>query len=249
MLAKTYGTQNVNGWMISEKLDGVRAIWNGSELVSRNGKRFAAPKWFTDALPTNTTLDGELFMGRGMFQKTVGAVRKKSPVDTEWKRITYHVFDAPEVNGGFTDRLASCEKALSECSVAKVVPHVFCEGIEHLKRFASDLTAKGAEGVMLRHPRSPYERKRSSFLMKYKHTDSAEAEVIGYEGGKGKYAGLVGALVCKWKSITFNVGSGLTDIIRYDPPEIGAKVTFSFNGLTDNMVPRFPVFVCARDYE
>lgn len=249
MLAKTYKDQSVSGWLLSEKLDGVRAIWTGSKLVSRNGNVFDAPAWFTGQLPAGVVLDGELFAGRRMFQKTVGSVRKQTPIDDEWRALRYCVFDAPEAPGGFEKRLEVCRAAIIGSSVAELVEQVVCKGPHHLRQFAAELAAQGAEGVMLRKPGSAYEATRSANLLKYKHTDSDEAQVIGYQEGKGRHIGRLGALVCRWKEVVFNVGTGLSDLAREAPPAVGQKITFAFNGLTDDGVPRFPVFVCVRDYE
>ena len=249
MLAKPYENQPIAGWLISEKLDGVRALWNGRELVSRNGNPFVAPAWFLAQLPANVALDGELYIGRGKFQSTVGVVRKKAAVDAEWQDISFMVFDAPSAVGGFEQRLMAAEAALSGCAVAKVLPHAICRDKAQLDTTFANLVSLGAEGVMLRKPGSAYEPKRSACLLKYKPFESDEAVVIGHENGEGRLEGLIGALVCRWKDKVFNVGTGLSDALRAAPPAIGALVTFGFCGLTDGGTPRFPTFVAERNYE
>lgn len=249
MLAKPYGTQAVQGWLMSEKLDGVRAIWNGVQLISRNGNAFAAPEWFLAQLPKDMALDGELFIARGQFQKTAGIVRTKTPVDADWQQLTYQVFDAPLVAGRFETRLKAAADALTGCAVAAIVQQTVCNGARHLDEHYQSLLAVGAEGLMLRKPGSAYEQKRSAALLKYKPFESDEAVVIGHEDGAGRLAGLTGALVCRWKDKVFNVGAGLNDEQRFSPPTVGAAITFSFCGLTDGGVPRFPAFISARDYE
>jgi DNA ligase 1 len=69
MLAKNYEPlkHNPKGWVMSEKLDGVRCYWNGVSMFSRNGKIFYPPKWFKDQLPKNLALDGELWTKRDDF--------------------------------------------------------------------------------------------------------------------------------------------------------------------------------------
>ena len=249
MLAHTYVDQEINGWLMSEKLDGVRALWTGSELVSRHGNKFSAPGWFTRQLPDAVPLDGELFRGRGKFQATVGAVKKTTPVDAEWRKIRYCVFDAPGAEGGFEARLAFCVAALAGSVVAEVVPHRVCANAEDLNSYLSELCAQGAEGVMLRAPNSRYAPRRSQQMLKYKPAESAEAVVIGHESAAGNHTGTVGALTLRWKGIVFGVGSGLTDELRRVPPPIGSVITFGFCGLTDGGVPRFPTFISERDYE
>jgi DNA ligase-1 len=130
-----------------------------------------------------------------------------------------------------------------------MIEYEVCTGVSHLEKFYNSLIAQGAEGIMLRKPNSPYERKRSHNLLKLKPSYSDEAIVIGHETGEGRNKDRLGALVCTWQSITFNIGTGLTDSDRNNPPEIGSKVTFGFSSLTDAGIPRFPVFVAVRDYE
>ena len=59
LLLKVYKEQNITGWVMSEKLDGIRAYWNGKNLISRGGKLIYAPKWFTKNYPP-FSIDGEL---------------------------------------------------------------------------------------------------------------------------------------------------------------------------------------------
>ena len=248
MLAEKYKGQNVTGWLISEKLDGVRALWDGENLISRHGNIFAAPAWFKASLPA-IPLDGELYIGRQMFQTTVGIVRKKIPVDAEWRRIQYKVFDAPAHPGEFEKRINAARKALAGNTISQVVEQTICTSRSQLDAMFSDLTAQGAEGLMLRRPGSAYEQKRTESLLKYKPFDTDEASVIGYQEGEGRLSGLVGALVCLWKGKRFKVGSGLTDENRKNAPAIGAAITFCFQGVTDIGIPRSPVFVAERNYE
>jgi DNA ligase-1 len=248
MLAKGYEGQGVTGWLISEKLDGVRALWDGENLISRNGNVFAAPDWFKAALPA-MPLDGELYIDRQMFQTTVGIVRKKAPIDAEWRRLQYKVFDAPSHPGGFEQRLSAAHAALAGNAIAQVIEQTPCTGKAHLDALFASLVAQGAEGLMLRRPGSAYEQKRTDALLKYKPFDTAEARVIGHTDGEGRLAGMVGALICLWKGKQFQVGAGMNDATRQSAPGIGAAITFGFQGLTDGGIPRFPTFVAVRDYE
>lgn len=240
MLAMAYEGQNINGWLMSEKLDGVRAIWTGQELMSRNGNPFYAPDWFTRQLPAGVMLDGELFVGRGKFQATASVVKKKVPVDSEWQSIRYCVFDAPEVEGGFEVRLAFCASALTGCEIAEVVAHRVCVNHSDLESFFSELHAQGAEGVMLREPNSSYDKRRSASLLKFKKYESSEAVMIGQEAC---------ALVLKWNDVVFKVANGLNEQECICFPRIGSIISFGFCGLTDGGVPRFPTFLSERDYE
>ena len=78
MLAQNYDPEkhDPTGWLMSEKLDGVRCYWNGSTMYTRNGNPFFAPKWWKDKLP-KIAMDGELWTNRDDFQKIVSIVRKQ----------------------------------------------------------------------------------------------------------------------------------------------------------------------------
>ena len=253
MLAQSFSADkhDASGWHMSEKLDGLRAGWNGSQFYSRNGNVFNAPDWFCDAMPSHIELDGELFIGRGQFQNTVGRVKRKVPIDSEWRDIRYHVFDVlnkPELT--FEQRVQFLKDNI-DCngkhSSIRLVEHCVCDDNEHVAKALDDIVAADGEGLMLRQPGSFYEEKRSHTLLKVKKAYDAEARVIGHVQGKGRHSKRCGALTCQMASgKTFNLGSGLTDKDRDDPPPIGSIVTYRFTELTDGKKPRHPRFLRVR---
>ena len=250
LLAKKWtGREDPTCFWISEKLDGVRAIWDGSSFWSRTGKPFNAPQWFKDSLP-DVVLDGELFAGRGLFRDTISAVRRKVPRDSQWRNITYMVFDAPQAPGAFEARMRYLDKHVGGPH-AQVVPQLACGSPAELARIHRDLGRKGAEGLMLRRRGSRYEAKRSSTLFKLKDFHDSEARITGYQKGEGKHRGRLGAYHAALVAteVRFKVGTGLTDAHREDPLPIGAIITVRYQELTPDGVPRFPVFIAARDYE
>jgi len=245
MLAKQYDGSNPAGCWMSEKLDGVRALWDGSHLMSRNDNEFAAPDWFIKGLPNDVILDGELWEGRGLFQQTVGKVRTKYNAD--WTGITFMVFDVVKA-GTFEERMQSLGTFNLPPHV-KILQQIKCKGWNHLDEFERRILALDGEGVMLRKSGSLYEHKRSSSLMKVKRFQSQEVIVAGYETGKGRNQGIVGALLCQFRSKIIRVGTGLSDDLRQIPPGIGSRITISFFELTKNGLPRFPAYIACRDYE
>jgi DNA ligase 1 len=235
------------GWWMSEKLDGIRAYWDGEAFVSRLGNRFFAPDWFIEDLPADT-LDGELWVGRKMFQRTTSIVRSGA-AGQDWKAVSYVVFDAPNARGGFEARIAHAEKVLKKAGAphARALEHARCEGIDHLREELRRVESLGGEGLMLRKPGSTYEIGRSTSLLKVKTFHDAEARVIGHAPGAGKHKGKLGALVCELPGgATFNVGTGFSDQERAAPPAIGAVITFRYQELSDDGVPRFPTYVGER---
>ncbi|GAA5898178.1 uncharacterized protein JCM6883_000948 [Sporobolomyces salmoneus] len=258
------GKIDPKGWWVSEKLDGVRAYWDGqTTLWSRTGKALSAPQDFLAQLPRGRSLDGELYIGRNRFDETSGIVRSlHSP---RWDELKYMVFDAPFLsNSPFEDRLACLESLFPSLSLEDVekeqpdkkkvescvalVEHKVCQGMEELKKQLVEVQNLGGEGLMLRQPGSLYVGKRSRTLLKVKTFYDAEAKVVGYEAGKGKYEGMTGSLVCQMQDgkTTFSVGSGLTDERRQSPPAVGSIITYRFFELTKQGIPRFPTFVGER---
>ena len=251
LLAHKWENEDPTGWWMSEKLDGVRAWWDGTKFLSRLGNEFHAPQWFKDQLPKDVVLDGELFAGRGMFQKTVSAVRKLVPSDEEWQDIRFVVFDAPNSSGTFEERIAALRVLLPYNTDAPcyVLGQQICKNADHLRLFLEITEKGGGEGVMLREPGSLYEEGRSTTLLKVKTFFDDEAVVLKHVPGRGKHKGRLGALRVKWQGVEFKVGTGFSDDQRRNPPSIGSSVTFRYQELSKDGVPRFPSFVTARDYE
>ena len=252
LLAKKWNGQDPRDYHMSEKLDGVRAVWTGSQFISRNGKLFDVPQWYCDKMPAGKVLDGEFFLGQGKFNAVVGAVRtKKTNCDpTIWHNIRYCVFDAPEHTGTFEQRLAWLRHLEKARGGFDVVEHYEIPDNRTLNRFYRYVVSNGGEGVMLRLKKSMYERKRSSSLLKIKPECDQEATVVGYEPGTGKHEGRLGAYVCEFHNgVMFRLGVGISDSERENPAPVGSALTVRYQELTPAGKPRFPVLVGVRNYE
>jgi len=247
MLAESWnGESDVCGWFMSEKLDGLRALWTDGRFVSRNGITLPAPEWFKARMPHGETLDGELWCGRGQFQQCVSIVKNTRRGD-DWRYVQFMVFDAPRAAGGWEARMARACAALGASAVARAVGAIPCESAAHVREELRAVESKGGEGLMLRRPGSAYEPRRSRALLKVKSFRDEEAEVVGHEPGKGKHAGRLGALLCRTPDgRRFAVGTGLSDAQRAAPPASGSVVTYKYFELTADRIPRFPTFVGER---
>ena len=195
-----YKGQNVGGWLASEKLDGVRAYWDGRNLLSRNGKILAVPEGWSAHFPP-FALDGELYTSRGEFEKIQSIVMDKTPNEAAWSEVKVYVFDVPEAGGGLLERLSELEKFIAKNPQAgqnlKIIKQVKVKDNAEFEAFAKHIIAKGGEGAVVREPNVPYERKRSKNALKYKKFKDAECEVTAINAGAGKYAGLMGSVTCK----------------------------------------------------
>lgn len=157
------------GWWWSEKLDGVRAFWDGAGgLWSRSGLRFRPPAEWVAGLPLGVELDGELWGGRGTYQATKAAVQRKTPRPEEWAGIRLRPFDAPAAPGGFEERLRVAARAVVGSPVAEAVPHWPVRSRGHADQVYREVLAGGGEGIVYRRPGAPYEGGRSRFALKRK---------------------------------------------------------------------------------
>ncbi|MBN2816779.1 MAG: DNA ligase [Campylobacterales bacterium] len=242
-LLKTYKDQNISGWVMSEKLDGIRAYWDGEKLLSRSGKVIHAPKWFLQGYPP-FAVDGELWSGRGEFEKIISIVRDSLPSE-DWREIKHYIFEVPDVDGNLYERMEKLKPYVSDR--LKMVTQIEVKSKAHLAVFLKKVEAKGGEGVVVRDPNTPYIAKRTDKALKVKSFLDDECEVVGYTKGKGKYEGLIGALRCRLRNGTlFQIGSGFSNDEKTNPPAIGDIITFQYKELTKYKKPRFPIFLRVR---
>jgi DNA ligase-1 len=240
------------GFLVSEKLDGVRALWNGQRLHFRSGLPLSAPDWFTARLPQQA-LDGELWLARGQFERLSGAVRKARPLDAEWRQISYRVFDLPGP-GGFAERTARLQ-ALTQAlardhdgpALRAVDQHRLADRAA-LQAMLQSVLAAGGEGLVLHHADARWQPGRSTALLKLKPLHDAEAVVIGHAPGRGRHQGRLGALqVRSDEGIEFEIGTGLSDAERAAPPPLGTRISYRHRGRTAAGVPRFASYLRLRD--
>tara|TARA_B100000902_G_scaffold317507_1_gene309140 strand:- start:6966 stop:7994 length:1029 start_codon:yes stop_codon:yes gene_type:complete len=275
------------GWAASEKYDGIRCFWDGEKFISR-GSGLGKPKVFTYvpdffgmAFPPGVALDGELWIGRGEFQKTSrlstlkpGKTYTIEQIDDMWKTVKFKVFDIPSEEMPFEDRMQKLGEVIKICEMSwrneypdinlypiEITEHTKIESEDHLNKIYNELTSDGAEGVMIRAPGSPYETKRSKYLLKYKKQQDAECIVLEYIMGDGRLKGLLGSIKGeiiineKRTGIFTNIGTGFSDLqrqnyLKEDSPEyipIGSVVSFSYMEMTNDGVPRHPVYRGIRD--
>ena len=250
LLANVYRNQvDVTQYLVSEKLDGVRAVWDGRRLRFRSGKPIHAPAWFVEALPAQP-LDGELWIGRGSFERVSGIVRKETPIDAEWHQVRYMVFELPGAPGSFRQRVDQISQLVHQANVPWLqrIDQATVSDLNELQQWLATVLAAGGEGLMLHRADAVYETGRSDTLLKLKPWLDAEAEVIGHSAGKGRHTGRLGALQVRTpEGKTFLLGTGFSDAQRQNPPPIGARVTYRYRELTRTGLPRFASFLRVRE--
>lgn len=249
MLAKLWHIgQDPSGFLVSEKLDGVRALWDGHRLRFRSGRAIAAPEWFTASLP-NTPLDGELWLGRGRFDELSGMVRRQSPVDSEWHQLRYMIFDLPAEPGSFAWRSARLLSLVSEVNQPWLQPvdQQRLSGVVALHGRLTQIVGDGGEGLVLHRADALWLPGRSGSLFKLKPVPDEEARVVAHLPGKGRNQGRLGALLLEMPDgQRFALGTGFTDAQREAPPPVGALVSYRFRDRTPKGLPRFASFLRVR---
>ena len=250
LLANVLGEHiDPSAYLVSEKYDGVRAIWDGKTLRFRSGRTVNAPDWFIAKLPAEK-LDGELWLARGAFERLSGYVRKTLPQNDDWRQIKYMIFELPDGAGTFADRVTK----IQEIVVAAKWPQLVA--IEQFKvadrvsliRKLDEVVRDGGEGLMLHLADATYVTGRSDVLLKLKPLLDTEAKVVEHIPGKGKYLGRMGAMRVEMPGgRRFNIGTGFSDAVRKNPPAVDTMITYTYRGLTNKGTPRFASYLRIRE--
>ena len=247
--AKNYDNSKhtITNWYMSEKLDGIRAYWNGKELLSKNGNKIYTPNWFIKDFPP-FELDGELWTKRDDFENIQNIVLDTNP-SLKWEKITYNIFEVPNEKGNFDKRLEKIKSWLDKNpnKFIKIIPQLICKNENDLNIYLKELLDKKAEGIILKNPNLEYFTGRSENILKVKKFYDDEGLVIGLNySNNGEFKSLQLKLN---NGIIFNLGGGFSDIQRKNPPQIGDIVTFKYYDLTKNNKPKFASFLRIRKKE
>lgn len=248
MLPKVYAKKtDIAGWLVSEKLDGVRGYWDGKRLLSKHGITFHPPTAFLHNFP-HFALEGEIWGGRGTFERTVAVVRRQQP-DKGWITLKFAIFDVPEATGPVVRRLQKAKRwfAGHPSEHAFVIPQKTIKNKAELAEELRRVEKLGGEGLIVRRPDASYQTGRSDDILKVKSYLDMEAVVVTQLPGKGKNKGRLGSLLVELPDGTrFKIGAGFTDEQRKHPPPIGATITFKYYGFYKSGIPKFPSFLRIR---
>ena len=245
---KIYDKQKheIKDWFMSEKLDGIRAYWDGKDLYTKNGNKIYAPSWFLEKFP-KFELDGELWSKRDDFENIQNIVLDINP-SSKWKELTYNIFEVPNSKGDFEERLSIIKNYLNKNpnNYIKIIPQIICENQEHLESYLQELLNKKAEGIIIKNPNINYFAGRSEEVLKVKKFEDMEGEIIGHNYKDNKFKSLKVKIE---NNVIFNLGGGFSDNERLNPPKTGDIVTFKYYGFTKNAKPKFASFLRVRKKE
>lgn len=161
------------------------------------------------------------------------------------------VFDLPAHPGTFDERYAALQRIIARIDQPwlKRVEQIKVVDRAALQTMLKRVFARGGEGLMLHRGASLYRAARNDDLLKLKPYQDAEAKVVAHLPGKGKHAGMLGALEVESPGgLRFRLGSGFSDANRRDPPPLGSWVTYRYNGLNEKAgIPRFARYMRVRE--
>ncbi|MBR7798477.1 DNA ligase [Undibacterium fentianense] len=237
--------QDAGYYLMSEKLDGIRAFWDGNRLFFRSGREINVPSWFTQKFPS-TALDGELWLGRGQFERLSAAVRHQQANDAEWQTIQYCLFEAPFALGDFQHRVQNLNALVRRLQIPwlRVIQQEPIKSSSQVATKLKEVELQKGEGLVLHLATAEFQSGRSTAVYKLKPQHDAEAVVLAIQPGRGKYEGMMGALLLETPDgKRFKLGTGFDDHCRKNPPSVGSIVTYRYRDLTSNGLPKFASFV------
>lgn len=245
----------IDSFMVSEKFDGIRGIWDGENMFSKRGNILPIPHCFSQnlvhlGLKNGEFVEGELWIDYGAFEAISGLLNRKNIACEDFRSVKFLIFNAQLGNkSDFSQNLAEIKLRLDsakgkDLAQIQVIPQHKFRKIADLKDFFNAVVAKGGEGVIVRDSTTAY---------KLKAQNDAECKIIDFSRGKGRLSGKVGAIICesledKNSGIKggkiFRIGSGLSDEMRTNPPKIGTIITYKFSGISKNGIPKHTRFLC-----
>jgi len=237
--------------LCSTKYDGVRClvfvIKGGVTVTLRSGKNI-----YLNSLERamrgqpEGVYDGELVHGDGEQAgrtRISGQVNKvlKGTAD-EIENYTFCIFDYVSLHEwrtkisakSYAIRYNYLLKHLRESEHVTVASQTLLYSPEEVNAAFQRRLDEGYEGIMLRYPEDTYEWKRTPKLIKKKAIKECVLECVDEQLGTGKYAGMIGALICKGivdtKEVEVKVGSGLSDHDR-EGRYIGKRIEIEYNDI------------------
>lgn len=256
---------------VEKKWDGIRCILevtkDGVTFYTRRGRVIKYENLPMEWMKSFTNMkpgfyDGELIAGDGTPKtRTIisGKVNSGLTYPMDFTDVTFMVFDyltPEEFNSRVSKRALDKRRndiehldGVVKCSDARIVWTK-----EELQQYVSNAFKLGYEGIMAKDMYSYYQFRRDNSWAKFKETKTADLTIIGFTDGKGKYDGMIGALMCKGyvedKTVHVNV-SGLTDDERIPDKhfKIGDTIEVKYNsviidkntGEASLFLPRFSI--------
>ncbi len=253
------------------KIDGIRCICdvkNREEInfYSRDGKELQS--FLTDRIKADILTNYKLFKGNKLdgeiysnnFQQLMRIVQRKNvTMDSVYIRnsVKYKIFDLINISDKSLENRVMIMSDMSEELKSNCISFIKYFKVKKDYPLISAIARKyidlGAEGIIIKHPLSKYEPKRSNYWLKFKDKNTLDLKIIGmFEGEKGtQFENSLGGLILKYKNSELRCGSGFTEDERkefWDKKEelIGKTCEISYMEETKTGSLRHPVFETIR---
>ena len=251
-------------FIVQPKYDGIRCravpLDNGEYILlsSEENIIYSVPhinKSLTHSDLPRWEYDGELYCHGMSFENITSITSRTVNLHPQHEMMQFHIFDivneAPQHSR--LSSLISLKHKFEDSMYLHMSPFFIADNLEDIMRIYDKLIEMEYEGIIVRHCQAPYERKRSTLVMKFKPKKEDEYEIIGYQEEvsiEGTPKGTLGSLQCKsGDGNIFSVGTGFPDDLRYRLWQVrvslpGSRARIQYQHLTSGKkVPRFPVFV------
>ena len=179
----------------------------------------------------NVVYDGELVVeaddgsimdrkkGNGILNKAIkGTISQADAAKVRirvWDVIPYADFRNELCEIPYSERFEAVEAAVEAADAPKVelIETIEVANVAEAQKHFKKMLKRGEEGTLLKSKDHAWEDKRSYGLLKFKAIKDADLRVVGWQEGTGKYAGMLGALICQSSDgkVEVSIGSGFTD--------------------------------------
>ncbi len=267
------------------KMDGMRfnaIVKNGAvEYRSRNGKEINLlgnldDQFLAMADGIDCVFDGELMVmfdgdsqfadrqtGNGILNKAnKGTISEKEASQvhaTVWDVIPYALFCDAYCATPYSRRFNDLRKMVENVKVRGkriwLVASDTVETMEDANAKFEEYLGLGLEGIILKDGSGVWEDKRAKHQIKMKGELECDLKIVAIEEGTGKYAGMLGAVICESADgvVKVSVGSGFKDEHRknYGQELVDKIVAVKYNMRIRNKSGEeslfLPIFVEIRD--
>lgn len=264
MLAKDYNKDSnkiVFPCYCQPKIDGVRAVFYKGNFYSRTGHQFHHLEDFSVEIKTmvgdkNLILDGELYSYHMTFEELVGLVKKQKKTDDDIKKlqkdVVYLIFDVVDQESNFEQRQKILNSLHNQTHI-KILETITCEKKEQVQNIHDKYVSEGMEGLILRNNMGLYKAKyRSPDVQKYKNFQDGEYKIIDLSDGVGVEKGcVIFELITiegkKFRARPRGSHENRKEMFINGDKYIGKMATIRYQNLTQDGIPRFPVFIAIRE--
>lgn len=249
MLAKSADVSKlVYPFFVQPKLDGMRATSQNGKLISRKNREIDTMKHIEYHLHYTDNFDGELYAHGLSFQENMKLIKKLT--DDSWQ-VGYHVYDIHGLDEPFSRRYMKLKELTKFKMNVNIVPAYEVNSYEELIKYHTTFLKEGYEGTIIRLDKGGYEyNKRSDSLLKFKDFIDEAYEIIDVV--PSEKIPTHGVVVCKMDNGSiFKCGMKVSHEVREYMLEfrnefIGQTAEVRYFELTDDGIPRFPVFFGVR---